>query len=81
MQILDAIRSIMFSKGIKPSVLSRSLGISPQLLNSRLNSSKSMSVDVACETARALDYRVALVPCSAKLPAGSVVLESGRDGE
>ncbi|MEC4272948.1 helix-turn-helix transcriptional regulator [Adlercreutzia sp. R25] len=72
MNVKEALIAIMSDQGKTKAELARLKGVTPQSINSVFNSQKTMSVNLLEELAGYLDYRVALVPRSKKLPDGSV---------
>ena len=70
MKAQDIIDELIGKNGMKYSEFSRRLEISPQTLNGRLRR-EGLHVGSVVEMANALNYRLVLVPDTAKLPAGS----------
>lgn len=75
MKFVEALTSIMQSKEVTKAELARRRGIKPQSVNTLFVDQKKVSLELASETARVLDYRVVLMPCGKKLPAGSFEIE------
>ena len=71
MKIQDAISTLIKESGLKKSEFARRIGITPQALNGRLTQ-EGIGVNCVAEMVEKLNYRVVLVPDTAKLPAGSV---------
>ena len=70
MRIQTILTEIIKEKGLKKAEFARRLGILPQTLHSRLTQ-EGIGIYCTAEMAKALNYRVVLVPDTAKLPAGS----------
>lgn len=75
MKFVEALEAVMAAKGVKKAELARRRGVRPQSVNTLFSDQKRVSLELASQTARVLDYRVALVPCDRKLPEGSYELE------
>ena len=75
MKFVQAISEIMDSIGMSKAELSRKRRVTPQTINSMFSEKRRLSLDVASETARAMDYRIVLMPCAAKLPAKSFEID------
>ena len=78
MKFMDAVSRIMVdeSRRVTKAELARRRGVTPQTVNSMFSEGRKLSVDVAADTARVLDYRLVLMPCAAKLPAASFEIDS-----
>ena len=75
MRFVEALEAIMSEKGVKKAELARRRGVKPQSINTLFSDQKKVSLELAAQTARVIDYRVALVPFDKKLPEGSYELE------
>lgn len=76
MRFIEALEIIMSEKNVKKAELARRRGVRPQSINSLFSDQKKVSVELAAQTARVMDYRIALVPFDKKLPEGSFELEA-----
>ncbi|WP_165170671.1 helix-turn-helix transcriptional regulator [Adlercreutzia sp. ZJ242] len=75
MKFVEALSSIMQSKNVTKAELARRRGVKPQSVNTMFSTQKKVSVELAVEMARVLDYRIVLMPCDKKMPAGSFEIE------
>lgn len=71
MRIQDAISKLIKDNGLKKAEFARRLNVSPQALNGRLTQ-EGIGINCVAEMVEKLNYRVVLIPDTAKLPAGSV---------
>lgn len=71
MRVENAIKELMKTVHIKPVELARRLGVTAQTINGRLNR-PGMHTETTVQMANALNYRLVLIPDTAKLPEGSV---------
>lgn len=73
----EAIKQIMNIRGETNVSFANKLGISPQALWDRLNNKKSKSPTIAIlnQMARALGYRIILVPIVKELPEGTILID------
>lgn len=67
MKMNEAINAILKEQGLKKSVYAERLGITPQALNGRINY-RNMTVNVAIDMLKALNYRLVLIPDTVKVP-------------
>ena len=71
MKIQDVMAKLIKDNGLKKAEFARRLDISPQALNGRLTQ-EGIGINCVAEMAEKLNYRVVLVPDTAKLPVGSM---------
>ena len=70
----EAIKAIMSKQGVKGAALADRIKVKNGTLRERLTQ-KNVSIGKLEEMARALDYKVLLVPRDAKLPDGGYEIE------
>ena len=70
----EAIKAIMSKQGVKGAALADRIKVKDGTLRERLTQ-KNVSISKLEEMARALDYKVLLVPRDAKLPDGGYEIE------
>lgn len=73
MNAKQVLRMILDNSGLKRTIIAARMGISPQLLNGRIQETtkgKDISVSLASETARACDYKLVFVPTDTKIKEG-----------
>ena len=80
MKIGEALNHILKENGIKKATLAARLGISPQILNSRIHV-RNMTVDLASDTLAAINYRIVLLPDTVKVPKGGIIVTSKSEAE
>lgn len=74
MKAKEIIRKIMESKEVRPSELASRIGVSRATLNNRINQD-NISIDKLIDVLRVMDYKIIIVPRSAKLPKDSFEVE------
>lgn len=74
MVAMEALREVMKLKGISTSALSKRLGIAQNTLSERYKQ-KNVSVGKLSEMLRVMDYKVVIVPNTARLPDGGIEVE------
>ena len=74
MQAMEALRKIMESKSIIPSVLCDRLGIKPNVLSQRFTQ-KNVSVEKLNEMLKVMDYKIIVVPRDAKKVSEGIEIE------
>lgn len=74
MKANEAIREVMKMQDVKPSVLASRINVSNNVLSQRF-SQKNISVDKLNEMLRALDYKVVILPRSARLQDGGIEID------
>lgn len=67
MKANEIIRKVMELKEVKPSMLASRLNIKNNVLSERLGQ-KNISIDKMNEMLRVLDYKIMVVPRSARVP-------------
>ena len=75
MRFTEAILRVMEDTGVTKAELARRRGVRPQSVNSMFADQRSITVERAASNARAVGYRVVLMPAGRKLPPGSFELE------
>lgn len=72
MKSKDIIKAIMASKEVGNAALAHRLGITPAAMWDRLNNKtvKELSVATVSDIVKSLDYKVVIVPRSARVPEG-----------
>lgn len=77
MKFIEAITELMNSseRPMTKAELARKRGVKPQSINTLFANQKRISLDVASSTARAMDYRLVLMPYGTKLPADSYEID------
>ena len=74
MKAMQAVRDIMEKQGVRPSVLCGRLNIGSNVLANRMKQ-ENVSVDKLNEMLRVMDYKIVLMPKSARVSAGEYELE------
>lgn len=69
MKINDIIKTILKENGIRKTVLANRLGLDRRVLDCRLRG-ENMTTKNAVETARALDYKIVVVPVNTNVREG-----------
>ena len=70
----EVIKEVMRLKDVTTSVLSKRLGVAQNTLSERYKQ-KNISIGKLNETLRAMDYKVIVVPSSARIPEGGFEVE------
>ena len=71
---MEAVKTIMKLKDIRPAVLCDRLQIKSNVLSERFKQ-KNVSVEKLNDMLRAMDYKVVIVPREARLPDGGFEIE------
>ena len=71
---MEAVKTIMKLKDIRPAVLCDRLGIKSNVLSERFKQ-KNVSVEKLNDMLRAMDYKVVVVPRDTRLPEGGYEIE------
>lgn len=71
---MEAVKTIMKMKDIRPAVLCDRLQIKSNVLSERFKQ-KNVSVEKLNDMLRAMDYKVVVVPREARLPDGGFEIE------
>lgn len=71
MKVQEAITKLIKDNGLKKAEFARRLNVSPQALNGRLTQ-EGIGINCVAEMVEKLNYRVVLLPDTAKLPTGSI---------
>ena len=75
MKVVEAIKNVLKNKKLSQTDLANRIGIDPHRMISRLRM-KNISMKLASDMLRVLDYKIVIVPRETRLPDGCYEVES-----